>query len=68
MQPQEQPVVKIGQLEILEMRADAKKALGPKFDLRAFHDRLLSHGTVPMSAARRDMREWVDAQKTNAGG
>lgn len=59
MWPGQALAYKMGQLEILEMRDEAKKALGALFDLREFHDRLLSHGAVPMAAARRDIREWV---------
>ena len=40
---------KIGELKIRELRARAQKRLGPTFDLRAFHDRLLSFGSVPLN-------------------
>ena len=63
MWPGQALAYKMGQLEILEMRAEAKRALGPRFELRAFHDRLLSHGAVPLSAARRDIRAWTAAQQ-----
>jgi len=39
---------KIGELKILELREKARKALGPKFDIRAFHDRLLENGAPPL--------------------
>jgi uncharacterized protein (DUF885 family) len=38
----------LGYLKIRELRAKAEKALGPKFDLRAFHDTVLSIGSVPL--------------------
>ncbi|HTV85530.1 MAG TPA: DUF885 family protein [Dyella sp.] len=38
----------LGYLKLLELRAKAEKALGPKFDLRAFHDTVLSTGSVPL--------------------
>nr|WP_284334220.1 DUF885 family protein [Dyella flagellata] len=38
----------LGYLKILELRAKAEKALGPKFDLRAFHDTVLAVGSVPL--------------------
>jgi uncharacterized protein (DUF885 family) len=38
----------LGQLAILEARAKAEKALGPKFDIRAFHDTVLHLGSVPL--------------------
>lgn len=44
---------KLGQLEISRLRAEAKARLGDRFDLRAFHDRLLENGAVPLPVARR---------------
>ena len=38
----------LGYLKMLDLRAKAEKALGPKFDLRAFHDTVLSLGSVPL--------------------
>ena len=38
----------LGQLAIQSARADAEKALGPRFDIRAFHDTILSLGSVPL--------------------
>jgi uncharacterized protein (DUF885 family) len=39
---------KLGELDILRLRAKAEKELGPKFDIRAFHDTVLSMGSVPL--------------------
>ena len=39
---------KLGMLDIERLRAKAEKALGPKFDIRAFHDTVLSMGSVPL--------------------
>ena len=44
---------KLGQLKIRELRERAQKELGPKFDLRAFHDEMLNGGTLPPRPARR---------------
>ncbi len=38
----------LGKIQILDLREEAKKKLGPKFDLRRFHDELLSHGSPPV--------------------
>jgi uncharacterized protein (DUF885 family) len=38
----------LGYLKILDLRAKAEKALGPKFDVRHFHDTVLSTGSVPL--------------------
>ena len=48
---------KIGQLKILELREKARKALGPKFDIRAFHEVVLGNGAVPLGV----LEEQVDA-------
>lgn len=40
---------KIGMIKILELRVKAQKALGSKFDLRAFHDVVLTNGSVPLN-------------------
>ncbi|MHC5543327.1 DUF885 family protein, partial [Singulisphaera rosea] len=46
---------KVGELKIREIRGRVEQKLGPKFDLRAFHDRLLSLGSVPLSVLERHM-------------
>ena len=48
---------KIGERKIREIRAEAMRRLGPKFDLCAFHDRLLSLGSVPLSVLERFMEQ-----------
>ncbi|HZA50326.1 MAG TPA: DUF885 domain-containing protein, partial [Myxococcaceae bacterium] len=53
---------KLGQLEMLKLRADAKTRLGTRFDLRAFHDALLSHGAIPLPVLRATMQEWLSAR------
>jgi len=50
---------KIGEMEIRRLRADAEEALGPRFDLRAFHDAILWHGTVPLDVLREEIRRFV---------
>ena len=53
---------KIGQLRILELRAEAERRLGPRFDVRAFHDVLLGQGALPMEALEARVRAWIDGQ------
>jgi uncharacterized protein (DUF885 family) len=54
---------KIGQLEILKLRQYAKDQLGDKFDLRGFHDEVLSGGALPMDVLSTRIHEWTAQQK-----
>jgi uncharacterized protein (DUF885 family) len=54
---------KIGQLKILELREKAKTALGPKFDIKAFHDQVLGSGALPMDVLGQRVDVWIAAQK-----
>ena len=47
---------KIGQLEMLRLRAEAERALGPRFDIRAFHDALLGEGALGLGTLARVVR------------
>ena len=46
----------LGRLEILAAREEARKALGDKFDIKAFHDRILEDGSVPLTFLRSKLR------------
>jgi uncharacterized protein (DUF885 family) len=54
---------KMGQLKILELRQRAQTALGPKFDLKAFHDVVLDSGALPMDVLERQVDAWIATQK-----
>ena len=54
---------KIGQMKIRELRTQAEKELGQKFDLRAFHDEVLKNGGLPMSILETHLKEWVAKAK-----
>jgi uncharacterized protein (DUF885 family) len=54
---------KMGQLKILELRDRAKTALGPKFDLKAFHDVVLDSGALPMDVLEKQVDAWIAAEK-----
>ncbi|MBB5317911.1 DUF885 domain-containing protein [Tunturibacter empetritectus] len=54
---------KMGQLKILELRERAKTALGPKFDIKAFHDEVLDSGALPMDVLEQRVDAWIAAQK-----
>ena len=50
---------KIGELKIIEMRRKAEKALGKKFDVRAFHDEVLKDGALPLQIFEAKMDAWI---------
>jgi uncharacterized protein (DUF885 family) len=58
---------KIGQLEILKLRAYAKEQLGDRFDIRGFHDQVLTGGALPMDVLGERIHVWVAQQKASAG-
>lgn len=51
----------IGQLKIVELRDRAKAALGPKFDLRRFHNAVLDQGPLPLTVLERHIDDWIAA-------
>ena len=53
---------KLGQLKIQSLREEAEKALGDRFDVRAFHDKLLGMGALPLSVLEVEMRAWIAEQ------
>ncbi len=54
---------KVGQLKILELRARAERALGPKFDIRDFHAQVLMTGALPLSILEKKIDGWIAARK-----
>jgi uncharacterized protein (DUF885 family) len=54
---------KLGEIRIVELRARAEKALGAKFDLRAFHDAVLALGSVPLPVLEQQIDAWIAARK-----
>jgi uncharacterized protein (DUF885 family) len=57
---------KLGQLKFVELRERARKELGPKFDIRTFHDEMLNGGVLPLDLLEARTETWVKAQKAGA--
>ncbi len=53
---------KLGQLEILRLRDEARQKLGAKFDLRAFHDEVVGSGPLPLGVLHSQIEGWIGAQ------
>jgi len=53
---------KLGQLKIIELRERAKQQLGPAFDLKTFHDEILSGGALPLDVLDARVNRWITAQ------
>jgi uncharacterized protein (DUF885 family) len=50
---------KLGQLEILKLRDEARLKLGSNFDLRAFHDEILGNGALPLDELDAEVHDWI---------
>jgi uncharacterized protein (DUF885 family) len=54
---------KLGQLKILELRTRAQQELGPRYDIRAFHDEILNGGALPLDVLETRVTTWIQAVK-----
>ena len=59
---------KIGQLKIRELRARAQQELGPRFDIRKFHDEILSAGSLPMDMLDARITGWIKSEQAAGEG
>ena len=64
--PGQAPSYMIGRTEIMRLREQARTALGARFDIREFHDRVLEDGPVPLAFLRQKVERWI-AQNDNGG-
>ncbi len=53
---------KMGQLKIRELRERAKRELGAKFDIKAFHDEILDGGALPLDLLEVRVNAWIKVQ------
>jgi uncharacterized protein (DUF885 family) len=51
----------VGMLHILALRGEAQAQLGPRFDIKAFHDVVLQTGSVPLGVLSQVVRRWAAA-------
>lgn len=58
--PSQATAYKIGMLKILELRQKAKLQLGNRFDIREFHDVILSNGALPLNILEEMVDRWID--------
>ncbi len=54
---------KLGELKIWELRRRAEAALGDRFDIRSFHDVVLSNGALPLTMLEAEVNRWIDNQR-----
>ncbi|WP_258405981.1 DUF885 domain-containing protein [Shewanella acanthi] len=54
---------KLGELKIIELREKAKQALGDKFDIKVFHDRLLENGALPLDLMEQKILQWIASEQ-----
>src|SRR5947207_13642818 len=61
--PSQATAYKVGMLKILALREKAKKSLGDKFDIRQFHEVLLSNGSVPLDVLEELVDRWIRSKQ-----
>jgi uncharacterized protein (DUF885 family) len=67
VQPGQATTYKVGQLKILELRARATAALGPRFDARRFNNVIIDGGALPLSVVEQNVDRWIAAEKARGG-
>jgi len=62
--PSQAAAYKIGMLKILELREKAKHELGTKFDIRQFHDVVLTNGALPLDVLEDLVNRWIKSKQS----
>lgn len=62
--PGQATAYKIGMNKILELRAHAEKQLGEDFDIREFHDVVLTHGAIPLNVLEDFVNQWIEEKRS----
>jgi uncharacterized protein (DUF885 family) len=57
--PGQAPAYKLGELKIRALRREAERALGTRFDVRAFHEQVLNTGAVPLHVLEMKIKDWI---------
>ncbi|MBL0682599.1 DUF885 domain-containing protein [Aquimarina mytili] len=63
--PSQATAYKIGMNKILELREDARKKLGDRFDIREFHDVVLTNGAVPLNILKELVEDWIASKSVS---
>jgi len=61
--PSQATAYKVGMLKILELREKAKRSLGDKFDIRQFHEVVLSNGSAPLDVLEELVDRWIKSKQ-----
>ena len=61
--PGQATAYKVGQLALLKLRATAEAELGEKFDVREFHEMILSNGAMPLEILEESVNDWIAQQQ-----